>query len=339
MTVTVHDPLLSPTEEDIPQIPVVNEECQPDPPPPYPSRTRRERRRRQQQQQHHQQQASNDSDYASTVPDDDANESTPFLSPRSTGRRPRALSFTSTIISTVSAAPSLAQSAVSFFQSDDDEEEEGRIALVDSSVEAQPYPLLSTQGLKRYFRPLARITYWKAVSHLLFLNFPYALLSWVYLFVFTLTGTAQLMALPVGAVLCFLDLLGARILSRGELFLQSHFHGPLSYPLPYPPRPIFTRYREPTEAESEAGMIGPIKEHSFYKNTYAMFTDSTSYQALFYFLVIKASITILLTILVWIVIPVSLVLVVPAPPIFRATRKLGIWQANVAIEGLYLAVR
>jgi len=61
-----------------------------------------------------------------------------------------------------------------------------------------------------------------------------------------------------------------------------------------------------------------VKEHSFYKNTYAMvrlhgnyfivflthapprpskFTDPTSYQALFYFLVIKPAITLLITIL------------------------------------------
>ena len=33
------------------------------------------------------------------------------------------------------------------------------------------------------------------------------------------------------------------------------------------------------------------------------------------------------------------VLVVPAPAVLRLARRLGIWQANVAVEGLYLTVR
>ncbi|KAJ7860325.1 hypothetical protein B0H13DRAFT_1901024 [Mycena leptocephala] len=76
------------------------------------------------------------------------------------------------------------------------------------------------------------------------------------------------MALPLGALLCFFNLLGVP---------------------PYPPRPIFTRMREPLVA----GV--PVPETSFYKNAYAMFTDPTSYQALFYFLVVKPSITLLLS--------------------------------------------
>ena len=68
------------------------------------------------------------------------------------------------------------------------------------------------------------------------------------------------------------------------------------------------------------------------------FTDSTSYQALFYFLVIKPSITLIFSISLIILFPISFLLVLPAPAFLRATRKLGIWQANVAIEGLYLAV-
>jgi hypothetical protein len=82
--------------------------------------------------------------------------------------------------------------------------------------------------------------------------------------------------LPLGAVLCFFDLLGARVFARGELFLQTQFHSPLLvYPTPYPPRPIFTRYREPTTVELETGRplstrSGMVRERSFYKNTYAM---------------------------------------------------------------------
>ena len=68
------------------------------------------------------------------------------------------------------------------------------------------------------------------------------------------------------------------------------------------------------------------------------FTDPTSYQALFYFLVIKPAITILFLLPLIVLVPVSFVLVLPAPAVLRAVRRLGAWQANVAIEGLYMAV-
>jgi len=180
--------------------------------------------------------------------------------------------------------------------------------------------------------------YYMALFHLLVLNFPYALAAWLYLFVFTLTGTTLMIALPLGTVLCFFDLLGARAFARGELALQSTFHRPLAYPAPYPPRPIFTRLRQPTPSEIEAGLDTTTYETSFYKNAYSMFTDATSYQALFYFLVIKPSITLLLSISIIVLFPVSFLLILPAPAFLRATRRLGIWQANVAIEGLYLEV-
>ena len=41
---------------------------------------------------------------------------------------------------------------------------------------------------KRYFRPMGRKAYYFAVFHLLVVNFPFALLAWLYLFVFTLVG-------------------------------------------------------------------------------------------------------------------------------------------------------
>jgi len=34
-----------------------------------------------------------------------------------------------------------------------------------------------------------------------------------------------------------------------------------------------------------------------------------------------------------------IILILPAPAALRVIRKIGIWQANVAIDGLYLAVR
>lgn len=69
------------------------------------------------------------------------------------------------------------------------------------------------------------------------------------------------------------------------------------------------------------------------------FTDPTSYQALFYFLVIKPAITLLLSLGLIVFILPSIVLILPAPAALRIVRRLGIWQANVAVEGLYLAVR
>ena len=149
------------------------------------------------------------------------------------------------------------------------------------------------------------------------------------------------MALPLGAVLCFIDLFGSRVLARGELALQTTFHGPLSYPLPQPPLPIFTRTRAPTPAQLEAGVPATllVQETSFYRNTYAMFTDPTSYQALFYFLVLKPGITVLMFLFFIVLTPIATVLVVPLPAVLRLARRVGIWQANVAVEGLYYAAR
>ena len=145
------------------------------------------------------------------------------------------------------------------------------------------------------------------------------------------------MALPLGAVLCFVDLLGARALARGELALQTTFHGPLSYPVPNPPLPIFGR----TRAQLEAGMRpgASVPETSFYRNAYALFTDPTSYQALFYFLVLKPGVTVLMFVFFLAIVPVAAALVVPLPAVLRLARRMGIWQANVAVEGLYFAAR
>ncbi|XP_006457221.1 hypothetical protein AGABI2DRAFT_196037 [Agaricus bisporus var. bisporus H97] len=279
------------------------------------------------------------------------------------GARRRSYSHTST----QSAAPSLARTVISLFQTEEDsprdpyasdDEYEDRSYLVtpdlrqvvpggDTQQSRSPSSkggFFSMTSWRRYFRPLTKKVYYKTLLHLMVINFPYALLAWLYLFVFTVAGTTLLMALPLGAVLCFFNLLGARAFSRGELAIQFYFHKPISYPPPYPPRPIFTRYRErePTPAEIEQGVMRPrtlVRETSFYKNTYAMFSDPTSYQALFYFLVIKPAITFLLLLSLWIFVPLLCILILPAPAVLRAARRLGVWQANVAVEGLYLAVR
>ncbi|KAF5376276.1 hypothetical protein D9615_008514 [Tricholomella constricta] len=350
-----------------------------DPPPPYPSRERRRASRVQRHAQRiqtspHTQFSSADSysdqeaqlspqllltpgPFSDTHEEGDVAEPAPFLATSHTRRlvgRPRSLSHTST----ASAAPLLAHTVLSLFRTDDecdfadDLEGGNQIYLPLSSDEEQAHQadssrrreggFFSAAAWGRYFRPLSRKAYYRSLFHLAVINFPYALAAWLYLFVFTVAGTTLLMALPLGAILCFFDLIGARAFARGELALQSRFHHPLSYPAPYPPRPIFIRRREATSAEVEAGIAAAgdlVRERSFYKNAYAMFTDPTSYQALFYFLVIKPSITIVFSLVLIIFVLPALVLVLPAPAALRAVRRLGIWQANVAIEGLYLAVR
>ncbi|KAJ7034031.1 hypothetical protein C8F04DRAFT_957007 [Mycena alexandri] len=329
-----------------------------DPPPPYPSRARRSRRpnRRQIQTSLHGQISSTDShsDYEALISpqpassldggDPDATETTPFLPGRRVITRPRSESHPS-VFSSVSAAPSLAQTFASIFRTDDEEEEEliePEGVLEDGllfsageppEVHTRPERFWSRQAWWRYFRPMRRKAYYRSIFHLYVVNFPFALAAFLFSVVFTVTGTTLLVALPLGALLCFFNLLGVRTFSRGELALQTKFHAPLAYPAPYPPRPIFTRIRE----VSASGV--PIPETSFYKNAYAMFTDATSYQALFYFLVIKPSITLLLSLGLLIFGVPAMVLVAPAPMAFRAIRKLGIWQANIAVEGLYMAVR
>lgn len=303
----------------------------------------------------------------------EASETTPLLNtsprvpPPSAIRRQRTLSLTSTLLSTTSIAPSFAQTVLSAFNPDRDSDldpdcdastspdatearefdfhadhhilaHDRRRPLTMEIVRDRSRPHSSTELWRKYFRPMSKRAYYSPLFHLLVLNFPYALAAWVYLFVFTLTGTTTLVALPLGAVLCFFDLLGARTFSRGELALQTTFHGPLAFPAPYPPHPLFTRIRPPSSAEVEAGSL-IIYERSFYRNAYSMFTDPTSYQALFYFLVIKPGITLLLSIFLVVIIPVSFALILPAPAILRLVRRIGIWQANVAVEGLYYAVK
>lgn len=281
--------------------------------------------------------------------------------------RPRS----SSQLSSLSAAPSLAHTVLSLFHVDAEEEAlqaEGGVYLPEEGFSEHHYVTqlerehehddrasvhstttytfnpFSWTSWKRYFRPLGRGLYWKSLVHLLCVNFPFAVIAWVYCFVFTLVGTTTLVALPLGASLCFLDLLGARAFARAELALQTTFHSPLYYPAPYPPRPIFTRHRQLTAEEIENGHMssrpdGLVRERSFYKNTYAMFTDPTSYQALFYFIVIKPAITLGLLLFALIFVLPCLVLIVPAPAALRAVRKLGKWQGNVAVEGLHYAVR
>ncbi|KAG8722025.1 hypothetical protein FRC08_007794 [Ceratobasidium sp. 394] len=171
----------------------------------------------------------------------------------------------------------------------------------------------STSGEPRYFAALSRRVYWRALLHLMVINFPFALAAWVLLFCGVVLGTTLLITLPFGVVFWFLTLFLSRSFARAELHLQSTFHRPLRVAPADPPRPIFYRPR-PTEdierALTEPGAdvdVDPTIETSFLKNSYSMFTDPSSFQPIFYFLVVKASITLVVTPLVLALAPVRIV--------------------------------
>lgn len=173
-----------------------------EPPPPYPSRERRHRRRRTAVEG-----CSGDSDdhtfLGTPHPPPHPDENTPLLGVASPTRRPRTLSLSSA----ASISPSLAQTVVSAFRMDldSDEEDDGEHGEETPhgrpAVSARPDGLLSQAPAltrhrargwrtrwRHYFRPIGRKAYWSALLHLLVINFPYALLAWVYLFVFTLVS-------------------------------------------------------------------------------------------------------------------------------------------------------
>lgn len=191
-----------------------------DPPPPYPSRERRPRGTRNARRYGHRIQTSghpqaasvdSHSEYDSpsssraiiSFPDDgepEPNETTPFLMPFATrhhAARPRSISH----FSVSSVAPSLAQTIRSLFQAEDDsmhsDETDERPLLSpgeqmyyepiqDGEHSRRKHGLLTQRAWARYFRPLKQKVYYKALVHLLLINFPYALAAWLYLFVFTL---------------------------------------------------------------------------------------------------------------------------------------------------------
>jgi hypothetical protein len=175
-----------------------------EPPPPYPSRERRHRRRRTAVES-----SGGDSDdhaFLGTAhpppqsPHPD--ESTPLLGVSSPTRRTRTMSLSSA----ASISPSLAQTVISAFRmdldSDGEDGEDGeetprdRLAvgtLPDDHLSHAPALIRHrARGWRtrwrHYFRPIGRRAYWSALLHLLVINFPYALLAWVYLFAFTLVS-------------------------------------------------------------------------------------------------------------------------------------------------------
>lgn len=141
------------------------------------------------------------------VSDDEATtENTPLLSTPLLRRRQRTVSHSSTVRSNMSGSPSFAQTLISAFQPELDHDIDSNIdspaqderrhlcrrrEVSESTVEGQDQHAESLglwARIERYFRPMGRRAYYSAVFHLLVLNFPFALLAWVYLFVFTLVG-------------------------------------------------------------------------------------------------------------------------------------------------------
>jgi hypothetical protein len=106
--------------------------------------------------------------------------------------------------SAASISPSLAQTVVSAFRidldSDDGEEADDTSHRPPLDGTLSDDHLSHAHGMSRcrargrgacwrhYFRPVGRKAYWSALLHLMVFNFPYALVAWVYLFVFTLVS-------------------------------------------------------------------------------------------------------------------------------------------------------
>ncbi|OWT39200.1 hypothetical protein C362_02790 [Cryptococcus neoformans Bt1] len=223
-----------------------------------------------------------------------------------------------------------------------------------------------SDGWKRFWRPVGKGEYWASVFHLVFLNFPLALLVWPPLVVGTLAGTALLITLPIGAVVWWITLFIARSAARLETIMQTYYHPLPSFKLPpyHPifhlplaPSPLPTPLPSPTSVPSspshlhchhstnsthslhdEENPTTPIPtqqwDKRFTKCSYAMFLDHYSYSSLSYFLLIKPVITLFSTIVIVVVLVLGGVSVVGLPMALRAIKRWGRWQAEVAMENL-----
>jgi hypothetical protein len=156
-----------------------------DPPPPYPSHSlgRRSRAGTTRSARRLAQASSSSGevmriDTEALSPTEDGSENTPLLS-ASSRRRPRTVS-----ISTMMSSHSLTQTVLSLFLADP--EQDGATEFIEEPTSG-PSPATSrTRRVKRYFRALWKSQYYWPLLHLLVINFPYALLAFVYLFVGTL---------------------------------------------------------------------------------------------------------------------------------------------------------
>ncbi|KAJ9107297.1 hypothetical protein QFC21_000747 [Naganishia friedmannii] len=207
----------------------------------------------------------------------------------------------------------------------------------------------------RYMRALWSGAHWKALFHLVALNIPFALretrdadprnaggiqvlLLWPLLVVGTLTGTVLLITLPLGALIWFITLILARSACRLELKMQLFFHSPLRSSIPRPNYfPIFRRIKLSPGADgqvrpvvelygegNEAEVAGIVHERNFFKNCWSMFSGEHS----------EPLITLLSSLVIIVLVPVSAALIIPLPGALELVRRFGRWQAGVAVEGL-----
>lgn len=170
-----------------------------DPPPPYPSPERRSRTLR--TSRRHAQRAALHIPTRTTLDPDAAeqalhphfppSETTPLLRP---SRRRRANSHASTIVS----SSSFTQTVLSFCQDSESESDvqmqrnEHQDLVGRGGTQVPGRWSRRKRAWARYFRPMGRKAYYAAVFHLLVLNFPFALVAWIYLFVFTLVSGQRL---------------------------------------------------------------------------------------------------------------------------------------------------
>ena len=181
-----------------------------DPPPPYPSPERRSRILR---TRRHPQRAPAHISARSTLSslDSDAlaeqavspnlhprlfpSETTPLLP--SVSRRQRANSHASTVVSSSSFTQTIlsfccdsdSEPDVDIFEALRDEHRSHQDSVGrDGHVRNPGRWSRHKRAWARYFRPMGRKAYHASVFHLMVVNFPYALIAWIYLFVFTLVG-------------------------------------------------------------------------------------------------------------------------------------------------------
>ncbi|CAD6591338.1 MAG: hypothetical protein TREMPRED_006073, partial [Tremellales sp. Tagirdzhanova-0007] len=161
---------------------------------------------------------------------------------------------------------------------------------------------------RRFWLPVGDGNYWKAMVHLCFINFPFALLVWPPLVAGTLAGTALLITLPIGAAIWWLVLIISRSAAHFETFIQVKYHSPLEQRL-LPPiyHPIFHRIKDRSNLPSPISEVAEMPEiqweKRFIKCSYAMFSDHYSYSALQYFLLVKPLIVLFSTILLIALLP------------------------------------
>lgn len=149
-----------------------------DPPPPYPSRDRRIRANTLRSCRRNAPSNSESVSGTEILHIDDTNETSPLLS---THRRQCTVSYSSAV--TAESSHSLAQSVLSLF---------GVNGVAETlPLEVHDAEILSIRKIKLYFRPLWTKSYYIPLSHLLIINFPYALLSFLFLFIGTLASLSN----------------------------------------------------------------------------------------------------------------------------------------------------